>query len=93
MLLSIDSNNTQLNPLTFSKGYWSAVVTKLCYGLFIVLLKDRNREELNKAHINIAKRIIGLQLNVPAIVLLVNYLHRQRSHDLTNDGLTNGVCL
>ncbi len=56
MLLSIGSKNAQLNPLTFSKGYRLSVVTKLCYSLFVVPLKDRNREELDKAHINIAQR-------------------------------------
>ncbi len=71
MLLSIGSKNAQLNLFSFSKGYWSAVVTKLCYGLCMVPLKDRNREELHKAYINIDKRVQGLQPNVPAIVLLV----------------------
>ncbi len=69
-LLSIGSKNAQLNPLTFSKGYWSAVVTKLCYGLFMVPLNDRNKEELDKGHISIAKKIQGLQPNTPAMVPL-----------------------
>ncbi len=33
-------------------------------------LKDRNKEELNKAHINIVKRVQGLQQNTRAIVPL-----------------------
>ncbi len=37
----------------------------------MIPLKDRNREELDRAHINIAKRVQGLQPNVPAIVPLV----------------------
>ncbi len=73
MLLSISSKNAQLNPLTFSKSYWSADITKLCYGLFKVQLKDRSREELDKVHINIAIRVHGLQPNAPAIVLLVTF--------------------
>ncbi len=56
LLLSIDSRNAQLNPLTFRKGYgyWSVVVTKLYYGLFMVPLQDRNREELDNEHTTIA---------------------------------------
>ncbi len=71
MLLSIGSKNAQLNPSTFSKGCRSAIVTKLCYGLFMILFKDRNREELDNAHINIDKTVKGLQSNVPALLPLV----------------------
>ncbi len=62
-VLSIGSKNTQLNPLSFSKGYWSTYLTNLCYVLFMVPSKDKNREEIDKAHINIVKRVQGLQPN------------------------------
>ncbi len=101
-LLSIGSKNTQLNSITFSKGYWSAVVTKLCYSLFMVPLKDRNREELDKAHINIAKK--GTRFTTKCAsnsatsyikIDKINHLHRKRSFELlwAKDVLINEVCL
>ncbi len=28
------------NPMTFSKGYWAAIVSKVCYGLFLIIIKN-----------------------------------------------------
>ncbi len=43
----------------------------MCYGLFMVSLKVRNREKRNKSLINIVKKVKGLQPNAQAIVPLV----------------------
>ncbi len=39
MLKSIGSRRIQINPMTFSKGYWTAIVSKVCYGLFLTSIK------------------------------------------------------
>ncbi len=67
----------------------------------MVPLKDRNREELDKAHINIAKRLQGLQSNMPAMVSLVTliwerlttYIDKEAMKFWENNVLTNRVCL
>ncbi len=35
MLKSRGSRRIQINPMTFSKRYWAAIVSKVCYGLFL----------------------------------------------------------
>ncbi len=59
-----------MNPMTFSRGYWAVVVSKLCYGMFLVNLKKRSLDKLDKMHVDVAKNIQGLTPNTPAIVAL-----------------------
>ncbi len=68
MLKSIGSRNVQMNPMTFSRGYWAVAVSQLCYGMFLVNLKKRSLNKLDKMHV--AKNIQGLAPNTPAIVAL-----------------------
>ncbi len=70
MLKSIGSRSVQMNPMTFSRCYWAVVVSKLCYGMFLVNLKKRNLDKLDKMHVDVARNIQGLVPNTPAIVAL-----------------------
>ncbi len=67
----------------------------------MVSLKDRNREELDTAHINIVKMVQALQPDAPAIVSLVTlkwtwlttYIDKVALiFLLPNDVFTKGVC-
>ncbi len=70
MLKSIGSRRIQINPMTFSKGYWSAIVSTVCYGLFITSIKNKTLDILDKMHVDIARNIQGWAPNTPAIVTL-----------------------
>ncbi len=59
-----------MSPMTFARGYWAVVVSKLCYGMFLVNLKKRSIDKLDKVHVDVAKNIQGLAPNTPAIVAL-----------------------
>ncbi len=64
MLKSIGSRSVQMNPMTFSRGYWAVVVSKLFYGMFLVNLKKRSLDKLDKMHVDVAKNIQGLAPNI-----------------------------
>ncbi len=68
MLKSIGLRSIQINPMTFSRGYWAVVVSKLCYCMFLVNLKKRSFDKLDKMHADEAKNIQGLAPNTPVIV-------------------------
>jgi len=70
MIKSLGSMRVQINPLTFSKAYWSVAVTKLCYGLFLMNLKFCTLDKIDKFHVNVAKNVQGLSNNTPAVVAL-----------------------
>ncbi len=70
MLKSIGSRRIQVNPKTFSKGYWAAIVSKVCYGLFLTSIKNKTLDILDKMHVDIARNIQGMALNTQAIVAL-----------------------
>ncbi len=52
---SIGSRSVQMNSMTFSRGYWAVIVSKLCYGVFLVNLKKRSLGKLGKMHVDVAK--------------------------------------
>ncbi len=62
MLKSIGSR-IQINPMTFSKGYWAAIVSKVCYGLFLTGIKNKTLDRLDKIHVDIARIIQGMAPN------------------------------
>ncbi len=64
MLKSIGSRSVQMNPMTFSRGYCAAVVSKLCYGMYLVNLKKRSLDKLDKMHVDVARNIQGLAPNI-----------------------------
>ncbi len=70
MLKSIESRRIQINPITVSKGYWAAIVSKVCYGLFLTSIKNKTLGRLDKMHVYIAMNIQGMAPNTPAIVAL-----------------------
>ncbi len=70
MLKSIGSRSVQMNPMIFSRGYWAVVVSKLCYGMFLVNLKKRSLDKLDKMQDDVARNIQGLAPNTPAIVAI-----------------------
>ncbi len=72
MLKSIGSRRIQINPITFSKGYWAAIVSKVCYGLFLISIKNKTLDRLDKMHVDIARNIQGLAPNTLAIVTLAD---------------------
>ncbi len=61
-----------MNPMTFSRGYWTVVVSKLCYGMFLVNLTKRSLDKLDKMHVDVAKNMQGLASNTPTIIALGN---------------------
>ncbi len=61
MLKSIGSMRVQINLMTFSKGYWAATVSKICYGLFLTNIKNKTLDRLDKMHVDIARNIQGTQ--------------------------------
>ena len=55
---TIGCTTVQINPVTFSKAYWLAVIGKLCYGLFLIMNTDDNlMQELEKLHVDFARNI------------------------------------
>ncbi len=70
MLKSIGSRRTQINPMTFPKGYWTAIVSKVCYGLFLTSIKNKTLDRLDKMQVDIARNIQGMAPNTPAMVAL-----------------------
>ncbi len=70
MLKSIELRRIQINPMTFSKGYGAAIVTKVCYGLFLTSILNTTLVRIDKMHIDIARNIQGRAPNTPAIVTL-----------------------
>ncbi len=70
MLKSIVSRRIDVNALTFAKGYWAAIVSKVCYGLFLTSIKNKTIYRLGKMHVYIARNIQGMAPNTPAIVTL-----------------------
>jgi hypothetical protein len=87
MLLSLGSKNVHINPLTFSKGYWSIVVTKECYGLFLTLITDSSLRELDKAHAKLAKRVQGLPPNTTVSIPLASLKWLRLSSYIAKEGL------
>ncbi len=57
MLKSIGSRRIQSNPMTFSTGYWAAIVSNVCYGLFLNSIKNKTLDRLDKMHVDIARNI------------------------------------
>ncbi len=45
MLKSIGSRRIQINPMTVSKGYWAAIVSNFCYGLFLTSITRKISSE------------------------------------------------
>ena len=70
LIKAIGTSRLQINPYTFSKAYWAAVVTKLMYGLFLLDLTNNNLDEIDRFHINVARNIQGLNSNAPAVFAL-----------------------
>ncbi len=60
----------QINPMTFSKRYWAAIVSKVWYGLFLTSIKNKTLDRLDKMLVDIARHIQGMATNTPAIVAL-----------------------
>ncbi len=67
---SIGSRRIQINPMAFSKGYWAAIVSNICYGLFLTSMKNKTLDRLDNMHVDIARNIQGMAPNTPAIVVL-----------------------
>ncbi len=70
MLKSIRSRRIQINHMTFSKGYWAAIVSNVCYVLFPTSIQNKTLDILDKIHVDIARNIQGMAPNIPAIVAL-----------------------
>ncbi len=60
----------QINCMTFSKGYWHAIVLKVCYDLFLTNITNKTLDRLDKIHVDIVKNIHRMTPNTPAIVAL-----------------------
>ncbi len=60
----------KMDPITFSRGYLAVVVSKLCYGMFLVNHKKTSLDRLDKMHVDVARNIQGLPPNTPLIVAL-----------------------
>ena len=71
MFQSIGSTRLQPNPITSTKVYWSAVISKACYGMELQCLSDVSKEKIDMTHMKIAKRIQGLADSTANIVPLV----------------------
>ncbi len=69
MLKNIGPRRMQINPMTFLKGYWAAIMSNVCYGLFLTSIK-KTLDRLNKMLVDIARNIQGMAANTPAIVSL-----------------------
>ena len=87
MLVSIGSRSVQMNPITFSVGYWAVVITKLTYGLFLIPLKQKTKERLDSMHFTVAKRIQGLASNTPNIVPLAGIQWRRISTQIAKESM------
>ncbi len=70
ILKSIGSRRIQINPMTFSKGYCAAIVSNICYGLFLTSIKNKTLDRLDKMYVDIARIIQGMATNTLAIVAL-----------------------
>ncbi len=87
MLKCIGSKRIQINPMTFSKGYWAAIVSKACYGLFLTSIKSKTVDRLDKLHVDIARNIQGMASNTPAIVALAGMKWWRLSIHIARDTL------
>ncbi len=58
--MNIETRRIQINPMTFSKGYWAAIESKDCYGLFLTIIKNKTLDRLDKMHEDIAGNIQGM---------------------------------
>ena len=70
LIKAIGTARVNVNPLTFSKAYWACVITKLCYGLFMLNLSKSNLQKLDDFHANVAKNVQGLNANTPSVAAL-----------------------
>ena len=70
MLKSIGTANIQINPISFARGYWAAIITSLCYGLFLCGISKISLDKIDSFHVNVAKSIQGLTSNCPSVVAL-----------------------
>ena len=69
---NVASQRVQPNPLTCSKVYWTAAMSKCCYGMELQCLTKCGLNTLDTVHVSIAKRIQGLNENTANIVPLVS---------------------
>ena len=85
LIKAIGTARINMNPLTFSKAYWACVVTKLCYGLFMLNLSKSNLQKLDNFHVNVAKNIQGLNSNTPAVAALAGLKWPRLSSYITKE--------
>jgi hypothetical protein len=76
-----------MNPLTFSKAYWSMAVPRIIYGLHMLDLSDKSLNELDSAQMVTAKRISGLATNTANIVPLAGLKWQRLSTHILRDSL------
>ncbi len=41
--------------MTFSKGYWATILSKVCYGLFLAAIPSKILDILDRMHVDIAR--------------------------------------
>ena len=70
LIRGIGSRRVGINPLTFSKAYWSAVISKVLYGVELCDSRRDSMKMLDDFHIQIAKKIQGLPTSTANIVPL-----------------------
>ncbi len=46
ILKSIGSRRIQINSMAFTKGYWAAIVSKVCYGLFLTSITNKTLDRV-----------------------------------------------
>ncbi len=87
MLKSIGSRRIHINPMTFSKGYWAAIVSNVCYGLFLTSITNKTLDRLDNMHVDIARNIQGMAPNTTAIVALAGMKWWRLSTHIAKDTL------
>ncbi len=87
MLKSIGSRRKQINPMTFSKGYCAAIVSKVWYGLFLNNINNKTLDRLDKMHVDISRNIQGMAPNTPSIVALAGMKWWRLSTHIAKDTL------
>lgn len=98
LIKAISTPRISINPHTFSKAYWATVVSKLCYGSYLLSLSSSSIKKLDEFHVNIAKNIQGLNSNTPAVVALASlkwnrlstYINKELLNFVGQIGMLNG---
>ncbi len=83
LIRGLGSRKVGINPLTFSNAYWSAVISKVLYGVELCNSKKESIKTLDDFHMDVAKKIQSLPPNTANIVPLSSVKWIRLSTEIT----------